>query len=96
MKATIVIHSRVRSVIGAETSMEWHSVTATGKAGSVVVDSEEIDRAEARRIIDKYGLVIAHEEADGEIYDTPDGDFKALFPLGATSQLLSKLRRNGL
>lgn len=96
MKATIVIHSRVRSLIGDGTSMEWHSVTAVGQPGSAIVHTEEIDRAQAQELIKQHGLVVMHDEQDGEIYDTPEGAFRYLFPKGATQSLLSKLKKNGL
>lgn len=31
---------------------------------------------EAAQLIEKFGLVLTHKDADGEIYDTPDKRFK--------------------
>lgn len=44
--------------------------------------SRKIDADKARMIIAENGLVEAHRTQDGEIYDTPQRDFKALFPDG--------------
>lgn len=63
--------------------MEWS--LHTGKRlidGTLVMSSRLIDKEKARQIIDKRGLVECHRTKDGEIYDSPAREFKALFPRG--------------
>lgn len=81
--ATIVIHSRTRERISGTYTMEWSLHTGRRLVdGTLVMSSRLIDKEKARQIIDKAGLVECHRTKDGEIYETPQRDFKALFPRG--------------
>lgn len=46
------------------------------------MENHLVDRQKAQTIIERRGLVESYSTKDGEIYDTPEGDFKALFPFG--------------
>ena len=50
--------------------------------GFLIMKSRLIDKKKAQEIIEKEGLVESHRTADGEVYDTPGGEFKAMFPRG--------------
>jgi len=81
--ALIVIRSKTKEKISCTYCYEWsvHSAHRTA-GGELVIKSHLVTRERALQIIDKRGLIVAHENKDGEIYDTPEGDFKALFPSG--------------
>lgn len=81
--ALIVIRSKTKEKISCTFCYEWsvHSAHRTA-GGELVMKSHLVTRERALQIIDKRGLIVAHHTKDGEIYDTPEGDFKALFPRG--------------
>ena len=79
----IVIRSKTMEIISKTYCVEYSLHTASRTSGgSLVFSSRLIDRRRAKEIIDKKGLVESYRTEDGEIYDTPNGDFKALFPEG--------------
>lgn len=81
--ATIVIRSRTREIISGTCCYEYSVHTASRmSSGSLYFTSKLIDRKKAKAIIEKKGLVESYRADEGEIYDTPEGDFKALFPRG--------------
>ena len=81
--ATIVIRSRSKEKISGSFTFEWSVHTFHRlKNGELIAKNKLIDRAKALKIIESKGLVEAIRTKDGEIYDTPEGDFKALFPDG--------------
>lgn len=81
--ATIVIRSRTREKISGTFSFEWSIHHARRNShGELSLSSKLVDRHKAQEVIDRLGLVESHHTKDGEIYDTPDGAFKALFPCG--------------
>ena len=78
-----MIHSRTREKISGTYTMEWSLHTGRRmQDGTLVLKSRLIDKEKARDIIAKEGLVESHRTKDGEIYDSPGRDFKALFPHG--------------
>lgn len=81
--ALIVIRSKTKEKISCTFCFEW-SVTHAHRTvgGELVMKSYLTTREKALKIIERRGLVVAHQTNDGEIYDTPEGDFKALFPRG--------------
>lgn len=50
--------------------------------GQLYMHTDLITKERARFLIKKLGLVESYSTEDGEVYDTPDGEFKALFPKG--------------
>lgn len=81
--ATIVIHSRTQEKISGTYSFEWslHKGWRDGR-GELHIESRLLSREKAEAFINRKGLVESHSTRDGEIYDTPDGAFKQLFPNG--------------
>lgn len=96
MKRIAIIHSRVKSRIFGETAMQWHLLTGTMKKSGPDIKAEEIERREALFLIRENGLVVTYSTDDGDIYDTPQQDFKAMFPNGVSADTMGKLRRMGL
>ena len=81
--ATIVIRSRTKERISGTFCFEWtETVASRSRYGTLSMRSRLVDRKKAHEIIEKNGLVESYSTRDGEIYDTPDGAFKALFPRG--------------
>ena len=79
----IVIRSRTKERISGTYCFEW-SVHTYGRNswGDLQITSRLVDRHKALELIKRHGLVESHSTKDGDIYDTPDGAFKALFPEG--------------
>ena len=79
----IVIRSKTIEKISGTCSYEysqhrtWHD-----KDGHMRIYSQLISKQKAQQLITQYGLVETHSTSDGEIYDTPEKSFKALFPKG--------------
>ncbi len=84
---TIIIHSRTKEKISGTYCFEWseHKFYRPGP-GEMDVRSRLVTKSKAREIITKLGLVVSYKTADGEIYDTPEGDLKKLFPGGIRTQ----------
>lgn len=81
--ATIVIRSKVMERISGTFCFEWRAVKASRNAsGELTVWSRLIKKKQGLALIKKKNLVLSHSNRDGDIYDTPAGDFKALFPNG--------------
>ena len=81
--ATIVIRSKVMERISGTFYFEWRVVRGGRNAlGQLSVNSHLTTKKRALMYIKKYGLVLSHSNRDGDVYDTPEGDFKALFPKG--------------
>ena len=81
--AKIVIRSRTKERISGTFCFEWTETVANrSRSGKLSMRSRLIDRKTAHEIIEKEGLVERYSTRDGEVYDTPDGAFKALFPRG--------------
>lgn len=80
---TIVIRSRTKERISGSFCFEW-SVTQARRdyAGKLIMKNRLVSRQKAQEIIERKGLVESFRTKDGEIYDTPEGDFKSLFPEG--------------
>ena len=86
--ATIVIHSRTKEKISCTYCWEWSLHTFYRRLGGELITTNKlIDKKKALSIIDKLGLVEVHRSADGEIYDTPGGDLKRLFPRGLNDKV---------
>lgn len=79
------------NLITHETDIVW--VEFTKKRGKV--RPCELSRAEAREKIEAAGLVCVYEDKNGEVYDTPEGDFKRLFPFGLSNWQLKSLESSG-
>lgn len=79
----IVIKSRTRERITGTYSTEYscHFARRT-EFGALSLASQLVTRAKAKKLIREFRLVLSHNTPDGEIYDTPTGSFKALFPNG--------------
>lgn len=85
--ATIIIHSRTKEKISGTYCMEWSKHVFHRLAnGKLDVKSRRVSKSVALGVIQKLGLVEAYRTIDGEIYDTPDGELKKLFPEGIRSQ----------
>lgn len=83
--ATIVMRSKVMERISGTFCFEWRVVRGGRNAlGQLSVNSQLTTKKRALAYIKKYGLVLSHSNRDGDVYDTPEGDFKALFPEGLT------------
>ena len=84
--ATIVIRSYSKELITGAGCFEW-SVTKARRCadGELYMHSMLVTKTKARELIDKLGLVESYSTPDGEIFDTPDGEFKKLFPNGIRS-----------
>ena len=81
--ATIVIHSITKEKISGTFCFEWtKTVASRSRYGTLSMMSRLVDRKKAKEIIEKNGLVESYSTRDGEVYDTPDGAFRALFPEG--------------
>ena len=79
----IVIRSRTKEKISGTFCFEWSVHTYKRDCyGDLLIISRLVDRHKAQEVINRLGLVESHHTKDGEIYDTPDGAFKALFPYG--------------
>ena len=93
--ATIVIHSRTQEKISGTCGYEWSKHTFHRlMSGELVTKSVLLTRQKALDVIRRLGLVESHRTEDGEIYDTPDGEFKRLFPDGVrTKQDLQKIEQ---
>lgn len=61
---------------GADAFPRWGVVTVkqSGKHASLRI--KNIDREEALELIRENGLVVAHSDRDGVVYDTPDKLFQ--------------------
>ena len=80
---TIIIRSRTKERISGTFSFEWSRHDAwRDERGGLHVKNTLLSRQKAQRVIERLGLVESFRTKDGEIYDTPEGDFKALFPNG--------------
>ena len=79
----IVIRSRTKERISGTFCFEWSVHTYRRNSwGYLQITSKLVDRHKALELIKRHGLVKSLTTKDGEIYDTPDGAFKALFPEG--------------
>lgn len=79
----IVIKSRTQERITGTYSTEYSCHIARRTVfGALYLASQLVTRAKAKKLIREHGLVLSHKTPDGEIYDTPTGSFKALFPNG--------------
>lgn len=76
--------------------MQWYKFSASGRPGNATLKATEITREEALDYIENHELIEAHKTRDGEVYDTPAGDFKALFPYGLPSAEYNKLNYRGI
>jgi len=80
---TIVIRSRTKERISGTFCFEWSMHKAwRDSRGELHMENHLLTRQKAQAIIERRGLVESYSTKDGEIYDTPEGDFKALFPFG--------------
>lgn len=86
--ATIVIRSLTKERISCTCCYEWsrHDAWRDGH-GILHLKSKLITRKKALELIERLGLVESHRRKFGEIYDTPNEDFKALFPDGIKSKM---------
>ena len=84
--AVIVIHSMTKERISKTVCYEWSLHEAhRNRHGELFMRSQLIKREKAMELIKKHGLVEAYREREGQIYDTPDGAFKSLFPNGVST-----------
>lgn len=96
--AIIVIRSRTKERISGTFCFEWSVTEAIRRrSGSLIMRTYLTTRDKAKDIIKSNGLVESYSTNDGEVYDTPDGNFKALFPDGirtkAEREMIEKLDR---
>ena len=81
--ATIVIRSFAKELITETGCFEWSVVRGhRDPSGELFMHTKLITKTRARQLIEKLGLVESYSMPEGEIYDTPAGEFKALFPAG--------------
>ena len=79
----IVIKSRTQERITGTYSTEYSCHIARRTAdGTLYLVNNLVSRKKAQKLVREHGLVLSHNTQDGEIYDTPTGSFKALFPNG--------------
>ena len=84
---TIVLHSRTKEKISCTYGYEWSIHTFHRlKNGELVTKNRLTTKEKALEFIEKHGLVESFRTEDGQVYDTPEGDFKALFPKGIRSR----------
>ena len=81
--ATIVIRSKTKSRIDGTCYPEYsvHYINRT-RTGELYISSRLITKERSYAMIKRLGLVESYSTNDGQIYDTPEGDLKALFPNG--------------
>jgi hypothetical protein len=84
---TIVIRSKTKERISGTCYAEYsiHQLHRNG-AGELSVKSHLVTKEKAKATIKRLGLVESYSTAEGQIYDTPDGACKALFPAGIRSR----------
>ena len=80
---TIVIRSKTKERISGTCYAEYsiHQLHRNG-AGKLSVKSHLVTKEKAKATVKRLGLVESYSTAEGQIYDTPDGACKALFPEG--------------
>ena len=80
---TIVIRSFTKELVTGSGCYEWSITQASRNSyGQLFMFTKLVTKAKARKTIEDLGLVESYSTRDGEIFDTPEGDFKALFPQG--------------
>lgn len=97
--AVIILHSRVMERISGTFCFEWRYVSGYRNGmGELVLRSKPTTKSRALAAIKRHGLVLSHSTNDGQLFDTPAGDFKALFPDGIRSReemsLIDKIGRS--
>ena len=81
--ATVVIRSRAENRITGEYIWEYRQVKAwRDGAGALQTRAKKISKHDAEKSIEKLGLKVMHSTADGQVFDTLNGDFRRLFPGG--------------
>ena len=96
MRATVILHSRTKTPIFGYTNMIWSEHTAIGTPGHKIrIRSTELTKEQALARIEALGLVEVHRTKHGEVYDTPDGKFKFMFPDGLSGLQEYRLIQNG-
>lgn len=81
--ATIVIRSTTKELITGSFSYEWSVHQGwRDNNGKLHIKSRLITRSKAQQIIQKLNLKECYSDRHGEIYDTPEDGFKAMFPDG--------------
>ena len=66
-------------VFGADAYYRWAVCRVSNYKGRLEVIPTEVTRARAKEIIREYGLVLAHKDDDGAVYDTEDRSFQSLY-----------------
>jgi hypothetical protein len=83
MTAIIVMRSRTKDKITSTYTFEWSVTRARrDRTGKLTMSTSLVTRKQGEELIEKHGLKECYSTRDGEVYDTPDGAFKALFPDG--------------
>jgi hypothetical protein len=86
--ATIVMRSKVKEKITGSCFFEWCRIDGRrDRFGYLHLTYRRLSREKADELIDKLGLKESHRAKEGDIYDTPEGAFKALFPDGVRDRL---------
>lgn len=85
--ATIVIRSKTKERISGTSYAEYsiHHINRSS-AGILSMSSRLVTKKKANETIKRLGLVESYSTPSGQIYDTPDGACKALFPNGLESK----------
>lgn len=85
MIASIVIKDKVTERVMKTVVPEWGLVTAVRSIdGDLTVVFREMSKEEAEERIARDGLEEAYRDRHGVIYDTPERDFRKLFPAGVS------------
>ena len=83
MIATIVIRSKTKEIISGTVFYEYCLLHAWRDGmGLLRTRGKSITRQEAKAYVKANGLTEVYSTRDGDIFETPDRPFKALFPNG--------------
>ena len=92
--ATIVIRSKTKERISRTSYAEYsiHHINRSS-AGTLTMTSRLVTKKKANETIKRLGLVESYSTISGQIYDTPDGACKALFPNGLNKEELEIIEK---
>lgn len=85
MIASIVIKDKVTERVTKTVLPEWGLVTAVRSCdGDLTVVFREMTKDEAMERVESEGLVEVYRDRHGVVYDTPEENFRLLFPNGVS------------
>lgn len=72
----IIIKYRRRMIFSEEEFTVFEKIGLVGNRGDILLSGKEISKKEAMRVIKENGLVLVHDDKSGQIWDTPDKQFR--------------------